>query len=282
MQLYEYYNITVDRFKEYQAKHKEKDYILIDVRLPEEYEDEHIAGAVLLPLGELTDRLNELPLDRDIIFYCNSGRRSRAASLFVTSVPFTEKNIYNIQGGILTYFDHTLPDYPTLEAFDLGASMENLLLSAMNLERGTSFFYEAVIEKSGNAPFCEILKKIARAEEAHARLLYNYWKEEQQSPPSFEEVYNSLKGEVVEGGKRLDEQLARLEEYQQSSPQALLEIILDIEYAAYDLYTAIAEQVQAAKVKESFFSLAQAEKHHMQLAAGAFKDLKEIQQLNTP
>ncbi len=89
MQLDEYYDITVDQLRQYRANHQEKDYVLVDVRLPEEYEDEHIPGCVLIPLGDLTTRLKELPSDSDIIFYCNSGRRSRAAALFVTSVPFS-------------------------------------------------------------------------------------------------------------------------------------------------------------------------------------------------
>ncbi|MBC8317142.1 MAG: ferritin-like domain-containing protein [Desulfobulbaceae bacterium] len=271
MQLDIFTDLTVDQFHNYQSEHHEKDYVLVDVRLPEEYEDEHIAGAILMPLGDLTERLNELPDDRDIIFYCNSGRRSRVASLFVTSVPFSQKKIYNVLGGILGYFNRTLPDYPALEAVDLDGSMEKLLLSAMNLERGTSIFYKAVLEKTGNTPFRETIEKIARAEDAHARLLYNYWKDTQKKAPSFEEVYESLIGDVIEGGKRLDEQLVLLEDYQKSSPQALLEMILDVEYAAYDLYSAIAEKLRGNTMEEAFLSLAQAEKHHMQLAAKAMR-----------
>ena len=271
MQLDIFYNLTVDQFHSYQSGHHEKDYVLVDVRLPEEYEDEHIAGALLMPLGDLSDRINELPDDRDIIFYCNSGRRSRVASLFVTSVPFSQKKVYNVLGGILAYHNRTLPDYPALEAVDLDGNIEDLLLSGMNLERGTSIFYKAVLEKTGNTPFRKTIEKIAKAEDAHARLLYNYWKDTQNNAPSFEKVYETLNGDVIEGGKRLDEQLVLLDDYQKSSPQALLEMILDIEYGAYDLYSAIAEKLRGSKMEESFLSLAQAEKHHMQLAAKAMK-----------
>jgi hypothetical protein len=65
----EFRNITSDELRQYMLDHQEEDYQLIDVRQPKEYSQGHIAGAHLLPLGELTARLSELPVDRDIIFY---------------------------------------------------------------------------------------------------------------------------------------------------------------------------------------------------------------------
>ena len=65
----EFGNITADQLREYMRLHGEEDYLLVDVRKPHEYEKGHIPGAYLLPVGELSARLRELPLDRDIIFY---------------------------------------------------------------------------------------------------------------------------------------------------------------------------------------------------------------------
>lgn len=281
MQLDEFYDISIDQFREYQKIHHEKEYILVDVRLPEEYEDEHIAGAFLLPLGELVDRLNELPHDRDIVFYCNSGRRSRIASVFVTSVPFSSQKIYNLLGGILKYFDRTLPDYPSLKPFPIQDDFGQQLLAAMNLERGTCLFYNAVIHRIGDVPFAGTIQQIARAETSHARLLHGYLQKERPDIAPFEELYEGLDGEIVEGGARLDAQLDRLQEIQGSSPLALLEMILDIEYAAYDLYRAIAARLTDDRGKEAFLSLAQAEKHHMQLASQAFNSLNRVRLKNT-
>ncbi len=270
MQLDEYHNLTVEEFRHYQDTHQEKEYVLVDVRLPEEYEDEHIPGCLLIPLGELTQRLTELPAHCDIIFYCNSGRRSRAAALFATSVPFFQKKVFNVLGGILAYHHRTLPDYPALTAVDLESGTERLLYSAMNLERGTSLFYGAVLEKYGDAPFRATIDKIAQAEDGHARLLYGLWQKEQPTAPAFAETYEALSGDVVEGGKLLADQLSLLDKLQESSPQALLEMILDIEYAAYDLYCAVAEKLRNSGLEETFLTLAQAEKQHMRLAAEAF------------
>ncbi len=62
-------NLSADELRAYLQNNREEDYLLVDVRQPREYSQGHIPGARLLPLGELSARLSELPLDRDIIFY---------------------------------------------------------------------------------------------------------------------------------------------------------------------------------------------------------------------
>src|SRR3990172_7492649 len=49
---------------------------VLDVREPDEWAAGHIAGATLIPLGQLPDRLGELPRDRTIVVVCRSGNRS--------------------------------------------------------------------------------------------------------------------------------------------------------------------------------------------------------------
>ncbi len=44
-------------------------YDIVDVRGAEEYEQEHLPGAKLIPVGELPDRLNELDPDKTTIVY---------------------------------------------------------------------------------------------------------------------------------------------------------------------------------------------------------------------
>jgi phage shock protein E len=57
--------------------------VLLDVRTPDEFRDEHLKGALNLPLQELAARLDELgSRERAVVVYCRSGRRSaEAASL---------------------------------------------------------------------------------------------------------------------------------------------------------------------------------------------------------
>lgn len=54
--------------------------VLIDVRMPEEYEDMHVPGAIHMPLSELSARSNEIPRDQRVYVICASGSRSLAAA----------------------------------------------------------------------------------------------------------------------------------------------------------------------------------------------------------
>src|SRR5438132_1446286 len=54
---------------------------LLDVREPWEYQEGHVPGAQLIPLGELEQRVNEVPRDRPVLAICHSGQRSLAALL---------------------------------------------------------------------------------------------------------------------------------------------------------------------------------------------------------
>lgn len=54
--------------------------IIVDVREPEEWRSGHAPGARNIPLGQIQKRLKKLPKDRDLIFVCRSGNRSRQAT----------------------------------------------------------------------------------------------------------------------------------------------------------------------------------------------------------
>jgi sulfur-carrier protein adenylyltransferase/sulfurtransferase len=80
------------------------DVFLLDVREPREYDIARIEGSVLIPLGELPKRLNELPTGADapdIIVQCKSGVRSAKAVNFLRENGFTR--VQNLKGGILEW-----------------------------------------------------------------------------------------------------------------------------------------------------------------------------------
>lgn len=62
-------SFDTDEAKKYIEEHKEGSFTLLDVRQPGEYERERIPGAKLIPLPELTDRLDELDPEKPIITY---------------------------------------------------------------------------------------------------------------------------------------------------------------------------------------------------------------------
>ncbi|MCL2827282.1 MAG: rhodanese-like domain-containing protein [Oscillospiraceae bacterium] len=77
-------------------------FVLLDVRAQSEFEEAHIADAILIPGQDLADRaLAELP-DKDmrILVYCRSGRRSAEAVWTLLELGYT--NVYDL-GGILDW-----------------------------------------------------------------------------------------------------------------------------------------------------------------------------------
>ena len=78
----------------------EKKAIIIDVREDSEWQAEHIAGAIHIPLKQLEERLAELkPYQNEkIITQCRSGMRSAKAAELLQSSGFN--NVYNMEGGL--------------------------------------------------------------------------------------------------------------------------------------------------------------------------------------
>jgi rhodanese-related sulfurtransferase len=54
--------------------------VLVDVRMPDEFEEAHVPGAVHIPLPELGDRVSEVPKGERVYLICASGGRSLAAA----------------------------------------------------------------------------------------------------------------------------------------------------------------------------------------------------------
>lgn len=81
---------------------EEKNYIILDVRRPDEYSEGHIPNAINIPNEEIsTSEIRELP-DRAqlILVYCRSGRRSKEAAEKLVKLGYT--NIVEF-GGILDW-----------------------------------------------------------------------------------------------------------------------------------------------------------------------------------
>ena len=73
---------------------------MLDVRDPSEYRQDHIKGAVNIPLNELRDRMGEVPKDQEVWTYCFVGQRSYYASRALSQYGY---NIKNLSGGFKTF-----------------------------------------------------------------------------------------------------------------------------------------------------------------------------------
>ena len=72
--------------------------VLIDVREPWEFEYCRIEGSLLIPLGELASRIDEIPADRPLVMVCHHGHRSDYAAALLQQAGFTE--VHNLRGGV--------------------------------------------------------------------------------------------------------------------------------------------------------------------------------------
>ena len=95
------YDITVQKvFSVIQENAGNPDFIILDVRTPEEYSEGHIEGAINRDYyaQDFENKLNELDKAKTYLVYCRTGRRSVSVRDIMTDLGF--KNIYNMTGGI--------------------------------------------------------------------------------------------------------------------------------------------------------------------------------------
>ena len=95
-----YVNITAQQAKE--IMDTQKDYIILDTRTQEEYDEGHIPGASLIPYDEILEKAEGVLTDKDqlILVYCRSGRRSKLAAEDLVELGYT--NIKEF-GGIIDW-----------------------------------------------------------------------------------------------------------------------------------------------------------------------------------
>ena len=271
MRIDHFESITTDALRQYMSSHDENEYLLVDVRQPNEYRQGHIPGAQLIPLNDLEEQLNSLPSDRDVLFYCRSGARSRAASIFAAGSSAEIEKIFNVEGGIVAWNGQTLSQFPRLEIFEGIQNSADLLLKAMDLEKGAWRFYRHALEIYGELPFASAIVGLEKVEFAHAEKIFKIWRSLSNSQTRFEDLFDSLEGTILEGGESLQSAVERLEDISDNPCLELLEMALNIELSAYDLYRTLANLVDAADARDSLLKIAQAEKEHMRVLAGAIR-----------
>lgn len=82
---------------------------LLDVREPFEYDEAHVEGVTLIPVGQLAERAGELAhlKDQCVLIICRGGVRSAKASLILSGMGF--KSPLNVAGGMNDWKKFKLP-----------------------------------------------------------------------------------------------------------------------------------------------------------------------------
>lgn len=82
-------------------KGETKKTIIIDVRELEEYEEAHIPGLPLIPMGSIPTIIDQLDKEQSYLFVCRSGGRSQNVAMYLQNQGF--KDVSNYYGGMLAW-----------------------------------------------------------------------------------------------------------------------------------------------------------------------------------
>jgi adenylyltransferase/sulfurtransferase len=85
--------------------------LVIDVREKRENDICKIPTSQLIPLGDLPNRLSELPKDQTLVMHCHHGGRSGRATAFLLSQGYTK--VFNLAGGIHAWSERIDPQVKT-------------------------------------------------------------------------------------------------------------------------------------------------------------------------
>ena len=79
-----------------------EEYVILDTREQDEYDEGHIPGAILIPYTEIENKAEEMLPDKDklILVYCRSGRRSKIAAEALSKLGYTNVKEF---GGIIDW-----------------------------------------------------------------------------------------------------------------------------------------------------------------------------------
>ena len=162
-------------------------------------------------------------------------------------------------GGFSGWQGVSLPDFPRLRIFDKDGGVDGLMRRGLELEKGTFLLYGFLASSLAQGPAAQIVSSLAKAEVSHARTVYQLLSLKKED---FESYFDQLPGDLVESGQPFQAVIARARELEELGPPAMLELALEIEFSAYDLYKSLASTVGAPDARGMLTELAQQEKQH--------------------
>ena len=256
--------LSPEELRQLVGSDREADYVLIDVRQPEEYRAGHLPGAKLLPLAEFEDRLEEVwrLRERAVVFYCHAGSRSRLAARLAADGLGLERS-YSLRGGLSAWRGSELAGLPPVRLIDRSADVTEILTRAIDLEKGVYRLYGALRPHFASTNLEDTLRELEAAETAHGRALHGLLTAKSRQPvPAFDTLFDALPGDLLESGESWEALVHRAQRLGHDGRVALLELALELEYRAHDLYKNLAERAEVPESRQLLLELAQQEKLH--------------------
>ncbi|GFK92497.1 putative adenylyltransferase/sulfurtransferase MoeZ [Fundidesulfovibrio magnetotacticus] len=245
------------------AKERPGGLLVLDVRQPWEYEEFHLPGAKLLPLGELEERRAEIPDDAPVLVYCHSGRRSAAAaSLLAHAHP----DVTNLLGGIMAWTGATAVGAPETGMRHLSGdeSPERILALAYSMERELGLFYQRLAGEFTDQGLKELFNRLAGFEDKHKLVVYHLYKSYRPESRGIEDLEALAVDKALEGGRDAQDILA--DRKQPVAPRDALDMAMGIEAQAMDLYMRFAANAQG-EGRQTLLDLANEERGHLKALA---------------
>jgi sulfur-carrier protein adenylyltransferase/sulfurtransferase len=255
-------NLEAQDARAYIKEHQAGTFTLLDVRQPAEYEESHIAGAKLVPLPQLTERLNELDPDRPMIVYCAIGGRSRAAAQLLAGKGFD--TVYNLKGGIKAWEGKTAFGPVELGEIHLRGdeTVKEILVFIYSMESGLERFYQKTSAAASDAPVAGLLKKLAGIETTHKERLYRLFVDLDSKPADRSRFESDVTVALMEGGFDIETFLSQNQEVMQTTA-GVLDIAMMLETQGLDLYLRYAQQAREGAERQVLYDIAEEEKAHL-------------------
>lgn len=264
-------SISPERVREIIKKKGAHEYCLLDVRQPGEYEQGHLPGAKLIPLGELQSRLGDVPGDKMTIVYCRSGNRSRSAVGILNGAGLDD--VFNMEKGILGYRGTVAAGPPEAGVFCFPENMapEQLTAMAWYIEDGSRRFFEAVKEKASEQEEEEVFVRLIDHKVGHKKTLFQLFSKiagpasEGSFPTS---VLDIPPHDVMAGCVSVPDAVTWSKD---KSLSEILDVLMALEANTFDLYLKLGRQAPSESARAVFAELSADQVRHIEQLASIFE-----------
>lgn len=89
-----------------EAKAVVGDALFVDVREPYEWDSGHLEGSIHIPIGQITQRVDEIDSSRKVVVVCQVGQRSELVANWLSEQGF---DAHNLEGGLAAWTGKGLP-----------------------------------------------------------------------------------------------------------------------------------------------------------------------------
>jgi rhodanese-related sulfurtransferase/rubrerythrin len=255
-------SFDADQARKFIADNTQGTFTILDVRQPNEYENGHLPGAKLIPLPNLTERLDEIDPAKPTIVYCAVGGRSRVAAQMLNGKGFTP--VYNLSGGFKAWQGKSAygEEEKGLELFSGSESPDKMLIVAYALEAGLEDFYLSMVSKVTDESAGKLFEKLAEIEIKHQDRIFREYLAITGKTETQKEFQKNIVVKAVEGGLTTEEYIDRFS----IDPESIVnitELAMSIEAQALDLYMRAAQKSTNSQSKEILIQIAVEEQAHL-------------------